>query len=174
MLLVALLVGCSVPSPTPSPAVLRQGTPPPTTPLTSSPPAAVQSALYEQARIEFLPLTDALRFSVRVTAAEAERTGLADAGIGYGPDGGRIVWKKVGCVFLGLYTAPRMPNHGQTYVPDTFPAYLVQVLAKPVPDFPLANIGVVVVDATTGARRTAFGGGEPPSGIMGTTCGVAP
>jgi hypothetical protein len=92
--------------------------------------------------------------------------------MGYGPDDARVVWKKVGCIFLGYYTAPQMPRIG--YVPPEFPAYLVQVLADPVPAFPMINIGVVVVDATTGERSSTYGAGTPPDGIMGTTCGVTP
>lgn len=119
-------------------------------------------------------MSEAQRALVRVTAAEAERIAMAAAGMGYGPDGARIVWKKIGCVFLGTYTAPRMPTHGQPYVPNTFPAYLVQVLADPVPGWPMINIGVVVVNAVTGKGGTTFGAGLPPTGIMGTTCGVTP
>jgi len=86
-----------------------------------------------------------------------------------------VVWEKVGCVFLGMYTAPPMPTHGDPYVPHPFPAYLVQVLADPIPEFPMMNFGVVVVDAATGELKTQFGGGgRPPDGLMGTTCGVAP
>jgi hypothetical protein len=43
-----------------------------------------------------------------------------------------------------------------------------------VPDFPLINIHVSVVDAVTGAVEIGFGGGPLPNGIMGTTCGVTP
>jgi hypothetical protein len=132
---------------------------------------AVQESLV-QARIGFVPLNDAQLATVRVTASEAEQTGLADAGMGYGPDDARVVWKKVGCIFLGYYTGPPMPRVG--YVPPTLAAYLVQTLADPVPDFPMINIGVVVIDATTGDELGAYGGGEAPYGMMGTTCGVSP
>lgn len=128
----------------------------------------------QQARITLVPLTNAQLATVRTTAADAERRALSEPGGGYGPDGGQVVWKTVGCVFLGSYTAPRMPTHGQPYVPTTFPAYLVQTLADPVPGFSMANVGVAVVDATNGQWQSGFGGGEPPSGIMGSTCGVTP
>jgi hypothetical protein len=126
-----------------------------------------------QARITLVPLTNAQLATVRTTAADAERRALAEPGGGYGSHY-QVVWRKVGCVFLGSYTAPRMPNHGQPYVPDTFPAYLVQTLAEPVPGFSMLNVGVAVIDARTGEWVSGKGGGDPPNGIMGTTCGVKP
>ena len=170
-----LLVACGLPSltVTPSPTTVASpsasGQPPDQ--FASPPPAAVQEAL-AQARITFVPLDDAQLGIVRVTASEAEGTALADAGSGYGPDDARVVWKKVGCIFLGYYTEPMQPRLG--YVPRTLAAYLVQVLADPVPDFPMIHIGVVVIDATTAERLTTYGGGDAPNGIMGATCGVSP
>jgi hypothetical protein len=108
--------------------------------------------------------------TVRVTRLAAEQTALAEAGMGYGPDGARVVWKKVGCIFLGYFTGPPEPSFG--YTPPTLAAYLVQVLDDPVPEFPGINVGVVVIDATTGDSLMSFGGG--PFGGMGTTCGVSP
>jgi hypothetical protein len=137
----------------------------------SPPPSTVQNDLLT-AQISFVPLTEAQLATVEVTAAEAQRTALADGAFGYGPDDARVVWEKVGCIFLGDYIGPGMPRVG--YVRPEFPAYLVQVLADPVPDFPMINIGVVVVDATTGEQSTTYGAGAPPDGIMGTTCGVTP
>lgn len=171
----AVLVGCTAPLPSPShepTPIAPSDSTRPGRELASPPPTSVQHDLLARARIGFVPLTEAQQATVRVTAAEARRTGLADGGMGYGPDDARVVWKKVGCIFLGYYTAPQMPRIG--YVPPEFPAYLVQVLADPVPAFPMINIGVVVVDATTGERSSTYGAGTPPDGIMGTTCGVTP
>jgi hypothetical protein len=138
-------------------------------PLAPAPPSEVQTAL-KSALVTFVPLTDAQLATVTVTRTEAEQVALADPGMGYGPNGSRVTWKKVGCVFLGYYTGMQEPSIG--YVPPTYPAYLVQVLADPIPDFPMLNIGVVVVNATTGERGTTFGAGQPPYGVMGSTCGV--
>jgi len=174
LLLAALLVACSAPLPSATPNPVASVSPIPLRALAQPPPPAVQSALVGQARITFLPLTEQQQATVRITATEAERRALAEPGGGYGPDGGKVVWKKVGCVFLGSYTAPRMPNHGQPYVPDTYPAYLVQTLADPIPNFSMTNIGVAVIDATSGEWVSGYGAGNPPNGIMGTTCGVTP
>jgi hypothetical protein len=165
----ALLVACSTPLPSQTPA--PSGSTPPLADLASPPPTSVQSDLHAGG-IAFVPLTDAQLATVRVTAAQARRTGLADDAFGYGSGDARVVWTEVGCIFLGYYTAPQMPRVG--YVAPEFPAYLVQVLADPVPDFPMINIGVVVVNATTGEQRTTYGAGTPPHGIMGTTCGAIP
>jgi hypothetical protein len=109
---------------------------------------------------------------VRTPRAEADATALASRGFGYGPQGKKVVWKKVGCVFLGMYTRPSMLTHGQPSPALPFPAYLVQVVADPIADFPMLNLSVVVVDAVTGELGTQFGGGLPPNGMMGTSCGV--
>jgi hypothetical protein len=155
----------------PSPST-SGGTPTPApSPLAPSPPFEVQTAL-KSAQVSFVPLTDAQLATVSITRTEAERIALADPGMGYGPDSSRVTWKKVGCVFLGYYTGMQEPSIG--YVPPTYAAYLVQVLADPIPDFPMLNIGVVVVNATTGERGTTFGAGQPPYGVMGSTCGVSP
>jgi hypothetical protein len=109
---------------------------------------------------------------VVVTQEAAEQTALATRGTGYGSGDDYVVWEKVGCVFLGYYTGFHHPRQG--YVPPTFPAYLVQVLAEPIPGFPMLNIGVIVINAATGEQDTQYGGGDPPDGMMGTTCGVSP
>ncbi len=167
-----LLAACSVP-PSPSPSV-PTGSAPASRLLAPAPHQAVQAALGE-AGITFVALTQGELANVRVPRNEAEPTALASRGSGYGSDGELVVWEKVGCVFLGMYTAPPMPTHGDPYVPHPFPAYLVQVLADPIPEFPMMNFGVVVVDAATGELKTQFGGGgRAPDGLMGTTCGVAP
>ena len=174
--LVLVLGACAgpVPSASPSPpsatAVALVPTPA-ASPLASAPSSAVQTTL-KGAGITFVPLTDAQLATVAVTRADAEQTALANRGFGYGPDGALVIWKKVGCVFLGYYTGGQMPSFG--YVPPTYPAYMVQVLADPIPDFPLLNIGVMVVNAVTGEAGTAYGGGEAPYGTLGTTCGVSP
>jgi hypothetical protein len=162
-----LMVACS--APLASKTVPPPGSTPPLADLASPPPPSVQIDLHA-ARLTFVPLTDAQLATVRVTAAEARRIALADDAFEYGSDGARVVWSEVGCIFLGYYTAPPQPSVG--YVPPEFPAYLVQVLGDPVPDFPMINIGVVVVDATTGEQSTTYGAGTPPHGIMGTTCGA--
>lgn len=169
-----LLVACSAPLPRPSTsptAIAPTASTLPASALAAAPPSSVQNDLLT-ARISFVPLTEAQLATVRVTAAEAQRTALADDAFGYGPDDARVVWEKVGCIFLGYYTGPGQPRVG--YVRPEFPAYLVQVLDDPVHDFPMINIGVVVVDATTGEQSTTYGAGPPPDGIIGTTCGVTP
>lgn len=182
-LLCVALVACVSPplAATPSPAGTLTGTPAPTsTPsvtlsadqLAPSPPEAVQAALNGQMHMTFLPLTAAQRATVRTTVQDAERIALATGPQGYGTQGSVFTFTKVGCVFLGLYTGPQMPSYG--YVPSTFSAYLVQILAAPVPGWGALNVGVVVVDAQTGERGTTYGAGEPPAGIIGTTCGVSP
>lgn len=171
---VMLLAACSAPAPEPSLGPVPSGSAPASELLAPNPPLAVQAAL-GSAGITFVPLTENQLATVRVTRDEAEPTALASRGFGYGSDGELVVWEEVGCVFLGMYTAPAMPTHGDPYVPNPFPAYLVQVLADPIPDFPKMNFGVVVVDATSGQLKTQFGGGgRPPDGLMGTTCGVEP
>jgi len=80
------------------------------------------------------------------------------------------VWTKIGCVFLGYYVAPIEPSYG--YVPPEFPAYVVQVLAKPVRGFPGSNVAIEVIDARTGEFSVAFGHGPTP--ILETTCGKQP
>jgi hypothetical protein len=107
-----------------------------------------------------------------VTRRDAERLALASVppGVGHGEESLLTAWEKVGCVFLGMYTAPGSPHDE----PQPFPAYLVQVLADPVPDYPQSNIGIIVVDAVSGEFRTQHGEGPAPFGVMGTTCGVAP
>ncbi len=118
----------------------------------------------------FVPLTDVQRKGVRITADAAEYTALAIGPQGYGSDHATVVWRKVGCIFLGWYVAPQMPSYG--YVPPRFPAYLVQVLGDPVKGWPNINVEAVVIDAGTGERDTIYGSSDAP--IMGTTCGVTP
>jgi hypothetical protein len=118
--------------------------------------------------------------SVRVTLPTAEQSALAiTQPQSYGTAGGVVVWKKVGCAFLGWYTGPPSSFLGRgTPPPDaygpSFPAYVIQLLGDPIPGRPAINIEVVVIDAESGVQITILGGGEPPSGILGTTCGVTP
>lgn len=172
-LVCAALLGCTAqPSPSlTSAAPYPTGSPLPAGQLAPAPPESVQQAL-ATARLKFVPLTPVQLAEVRTPVNAAEQTALSDRGMGYGPDGARVVWKKVGCLFLGWYTGEQEPSIG--YVPPTYPAYLVQVLAPAVPGFDLINIEVIVVNARTGERGPAYGGGPAPSGIMGTTCGVTP
>jgi hypothetical protein len=140
--------------------------------LGPAPPGSVQQALARNVLMKFVPLSLPQLAEVSVSANAAARTALSRPGPGYGPDGAKVAWNAVGCIFLGWYTGERMPRVG--YVPPTYAAYLVQVLGDPVPEFPLINIGVAVVDAHTGEFQSEYGGGPPPFGIMGTTCGVTP
>jgi hypothetical protein len=163
------------PSGSPSPVASQSaaGTALPIGELADSPPSAVQAWLAAQPLgIGFRPLTVSELALVRVSAAAAESRALAEPAQGYGEDGGKIVWTKVGCIFLGYYVGPQFSNHGNVYVPPQLPAYLVQIIGAPAPGFPGDNIQVVVLDAETGARVTAFGGGKPV--VLGTTCGVSP
>jgi hypothetical protein len=181
LLCLALVACASPPLPaTPSPAGILTGTPAPTsTPsatlsadqLALSPPEAVQAALNGQIHMTFVPLTDAQRATVRTAVQDAERIAFATGPEGYGTQGSVFTFTKVGCVFLGFYTGEQMPSYG--YVPPTYPAYLVQLLAAPVPGWGALNVEVVVVDAQTGERGPIYGAGAPP-GLMGTTCGVTP
>lgn len=144
--------------------------------LAPPPPSPVQQAL-SNSRIEFRPLTDDELPGVDVTRREAISTALAFRGLAYDPGDGSVehvvIWKKAGCVFLGMYENRLPLPHASPGPP--FPAYLVQVLADPIPDFSKLNIAVVVVDARTGAQGSGFSGGGPsPYGAMGTTRRVKP
>lgn len=92
--------------------------------------------------------------------------------MGYGPGSSRVTWSEIGCAYLGYYIAPMMPSYG--YVPPAYIAYIVQTLAPPVPSFPGINVGIVVIDARTGAMGTRYSSGSSPNPILGTTCGVEP
>jgi hypothetical protein len=125
--------------------------------------------------MSFKPLTPEQTAGVAITRTQAEQTALANRGFGYDDANGNvkeIVWEKVGCVFLGyriersLVGPPPRPVHEGS-------AYLVQVLAGPVPGDPGLQVVIVEVDAVTGGSVGAFGGGGPPPyGVFGTTCGV--
>jgi hypothetical protein len=175
---VFLLAAACSPSPSPSgspspvPSQSAAGTALPTGELADPPPAAVQAWLAQGPGIGFRPLTVSELSLVRVSAAAAASRALAEPAQGYGEDGGKIVWTKVGCIFLGYYVGRQFSNHGNVYVPPQLPAYLVQIIGAPAPGYPGLNIQVVVLDAGTGARVTAFGGGGDP--VLGTTCGVSP
>jgi hypothetical protein len=195
--LVCLLVlGCGSPNPTLESTQLRAAVPASATPgvvqspkgtplvvpatsqlpdaeLAGPPPPSIEGALAKM-QTGFRSLTDAEHADVRITAAQAERVGLATPGTEYDLAGDTISYTKVGCVFLGYYTGPPFPSVG--YVPPTRPAYLVQVISAPVPRFPLMNIALIYVDAQTGDRvwnSGTDGGGSLPFGILGTTCGAS-
>ncbi len=153
----------SAAGPPPSPAVTAASYP-------LSPPTAIQSWLATNTQIGFRPLTPAEHASVRVSAKDAEQTVFAVPGPGYGFGTDHFTWTKIGCVFLGWFTAQPMPSVG--YVAPTYPAYLVQVLAPPVAAYPGENVEVGVVDARTGQRGTFYGSGGAT--FLGTTCGVTP
>lgn len=140
--------------------------------MATAPPPWIQVSLNERG-IGFRPLTHDETRGVRIPVDEAEETALASRGMGYGDDGELLIWKKVGCVFLGWYSAPQMPSHGEDVVRPTYPAYLVQVLADPVPGFPGINVAAVIVDARSGKLGTTFGA-APHGGVLGTTCGESP
>jgi hypothetical protein len=165
--LCCLLVACNAPVPTSS----VPGTPVAMAAMAPPPPVAVRRSLANN-EIGFRPLTASEVREVRVSADFAKQTALSLPGMGYGPSGDEVIWKKVSCVFLGWYTGPQQPS--RDYFPPTHPAYLVQLLADPAPGFPMANVGVTVIDARTGETGTHYEGGMPPFGIMGTTCGVSP
>jgi hypothetical protein len=116
----------------------------------------------------FIALTPAELAQVRIPVATAEQVALAIPPQGYGPAGATVVWKRVGCIYLGWYRAPLMPSVG--YVPRRFPAYLVEVIGDPVKGWPEINVAAVVVNAQTGAPVTTYGNSASPG--MGTTCGV--
>ncbi len=169
-----LTAACSpAPSPPGSPSAFPSqsaaGTPLPVGELADPPPAEIQSWLGQKMSVGFRPLTVSELALVRVPAATAKLTALAAPGVGYG-ETGRIVWTKVGCVYLGYYEG--MPFPDWSYQPPKLPAYLVQVIGAPAPNSPGLNISLEVIDAEAGARITGFGyGGEP---VLGTTCGVSP
>jgi hypothetical protein len=179
VVLVLTLAGCSsLPSPTPPTSSPAPQTTPPATPGVTgpaanyplAPPAAIQDWLRTKTYVGFRPLTAAELASVVVAPDQAEARALAEPGPGYGPAHDHFVWTKSGCVFLGYYVGEPMPTYG--YVPPEFPAYLVQVLAKPAKNFPGDNVEVAVIDARTGEWSVAFGYGPTP--VLGTTCGKKP
>jgi hypothetical protein len=166
---------CSpAPSPSGSPSAVPSQSvavsPLPVGELSDPPPAAVQTWLAQVITVGFRPLTASELALVRVTATTAKRVALAQPGQGYGPDGGKIIWTKVGCIFLGYYEGPQEPTY--SYVPPQFPAYLVQLIGAPAPGFPGLNIGLDVLNAETGESDGMFGYGDGP--VLGTTCGVSP
>jgi len=175
------VVGCASPPPPPQtpssstpriPALLA-ATPKPSDPAATyrlAPPTEIQDWLSTTVRIGFRPLTATELQSVVVGPDAAEAKALAEPGSGYGPGHDHFVWTKVGCIFLGYYVAMPMPRVG--YVAPEFPAYLVQVLAKQVKDFPGENVEIEVIDARTGERSFGFGYGPTP--VLGTTCGKKP
>ena len=186
-LLCGLLLGCGtsptaapvqpLPASVPASAKAPTATPsqgPATSPplsaeqLAPSPPPSVIEDLAAGTRMEFTPLSAAQLSQVQIPVTIAKQTALAIGPQGYGTQGGKGEWKRVGCVYLGWYKAPMMPSYG--YVPPTFPAYLVQILGDPVKGWPGVNVEVVVINAQTGERDTIYGSGPGP--IMGTTCGV--
>jgi hypothetical protein len=153
--------------------VVVVGSQAPTSPLPvgdlgNPPPATVQSWL-AKVGIGFRPLTGPELALVQVTAGTARRLALAQPPAEYGTAGGKILWTKVGCVFLGYYKEPQIGTQG--YVPPELPAYLVEVMGGPVPGFSGANTAVVVLSAETGRAFEMFGSGEL---VLGTTCGVSP
>jgi hypothetical protein len=180
MVLCLLVVACANTPPTAPPSTPSRTSPASPSPRPASstsapiysaaPPQAIQTWLADNVRLGFHPLSGAELASVRVTAAEAERLALSEPGPGYGPDGAKVVWTKVGCVFLGYYRAPDMPSYG--YVPPEFTAYLVQTIGAPAPGFPGLNVEVVLIDAQTRAMGPWYGFGPTP--VLGTTCGVTP
>src|SRR5204863_5140450 len=120
-----------------------------------APPPDVQVWLRSIVRLGLRALTGAERQSVVVSPEVAQARALAEPGSGYGPGHHQFTWTKTGCLFLGYYVGPMERSYG--YVPPEFPAYLVQVLAKPVKDFPGLNVDVEVIDARTGDFSVAFG-----------------
>lgn len=161
VLALAATAACS-PAPSQSPLAARD--------LADAPPAAVQTWL-AQIEMPFRPLTGPERALVRAGSATAKQTALVQPPAQYGNSGGKIVWTKVGCVFLGYYT-PYEPRHlGPTPDPSSYPAYLVQVIGAAVPGFPGYNIQVVFVDAETAQVDGIISNGGP---LLGTTCGVLP
>ncbi len=185
VLAVALVSACSGPGatpsapspspsaaldPTPTPSLGPLASPLPASELADAPPSDVEAWIGTTLHAGFRPLTSSELALVRVTSADARKEGLAQPPGGYGSNGGRIAWTKVGCIYLGYFTGPPMPTAG--YVPPEVPAYVVQVIGQPVPDFPDLNIQAAVIDAQTGKALTMYSTtGEP---VLGTTCGVSP
>ncbi len=139
-----------------------------------APPVAIQAWLAANLQIGFRPLTAAELALVRIAPAQAEQTVLAVPGPGYGFGTDHFTWTKVGCVFLGYFTAEPEPSLG--YVPPTYPAYLVQVLARPAKGYAGQNIEMSPVDARTGERGMFYGwaGSDGTGEVLGTTCGTTP
>jgi hypothetical protein len=121
----------------------------------------VQNAL-ARAQITFVPLTAEQLSNVRVTRTQAQHTATRDRSPGWG-----TIWKTFGCIYLGMF----QEHHPGDNNPRSYAAYVVQLMGTPVPDHPIINIGVVVVDAQTGELGPTLGGGDAPNGMMGTTCG---
>jgi hypothetical protein len=163
MLAAVVAVTCS---PVPASSQLASVSPLPVGELADPPPAAVQTRL-AQGGMGFRPLTGPELALVRVSAAQAKRVALAQPPAEYGK-GGKIVWTKVGCIFLGSYTPRQMPV--PNYVPQPFPAYVVQVIGAPVPAFPGYNIQAIVIMAETGRVAESF---SSSGTVLGTTCGVS-
>jgi hypothetical protein len=179
VVLVLTLAGCSsLPSPTPptsnpsiqATAVAKPSATDQVANYPPAPPAEIQDWLRTMTGVGFRPLTAAELQSVVVGPDRAEARALAEPGPGYGPGHDHFVWTNIGCIYLGYYVAQRMPSYG--YVPPEFPAYLVQVLAKPAKDFPGDNVEIAVIDARTGEWSVGFG--YSPTPVLGTTCGRQP
>ena len=177
----ALLIACgnlppptqsaeSTPAPVASPSQSEQPSPEPTLTadqLAPPPPTSVTDDLAMH-NLLFEPLTLAERRGVQLPADAAQRLALTTAPQEFGDDGDTVVWKRVGCVFLGWYRGRHMPRLG--YVPETYPAYIVQVIGDPVKGWPDINVMAVVINAETGDRGARLGASPP---LMGTTCGAA-
>lgn len=175
LVLLSVLAACSRPSPTPTAAAtLEPSAGLPLSELAPSPPPDVQ-ALFRRAGLAFEPLNAADRARVRITAAQAKQAALASRWEGYDSGNGvkTVIWTKVGCIYLGMYTALAQPHAAQ---PRPQPAYLVQTLAE-VNDagayLPKGLwIGVSAVDAIDGALGDGSSSNVTPDGVMGSTCGV--
>ena len=98
----------------------------------------------------FEALSYAESTTVAVSASEAQAAAL-DAG---GPD--QAHYARVGFVYLGRWVPP-LGSLGHAPVPDSIPAYMVQILADPSSDFPDGASAFVTVDARTGKALMSYG-----------------
>jgi len=138
--------------------------------LAPAPPESVQATLGGIGK--FVPLTAAQLAEVSISRSTAAEKALSLSGASSGGNGPAIVWKEIGCIFLGWFSTQRF--HLRDPAPPPYAAYFVQVVAHRVPAVQLGNVGVWVVDARTGQSSVGFGGGSPPFGVLATTCGVNP
>lgn len=156
--LVAALSACSTSTPSAAPSATAGPTDAVIAALTPFPPERVRDALLHFG-FGLEPLTLEQRLEVAVDPADAIRTALANRGIGNpGPNGvGEIAWTQTGFVYLASYAPHDLPGYGGPHPdPSPFPAYLVQVLAPPIPGYPGENTALVIVDARSGAMGTTY------------------
>jgi hypothetical protein len=120
--------------------------------LTPFPAEAIRAGIATNMQIGIERLTPAEQDQVTTNRDAAVRTALASRGVGVpGPNGrGEIAWTSTGFVYLVSYVPPVGPGSAQSQDRSPIAAYLVQVLAPPIPGYPGFNSALVVVDARSG------------------------